>query len=157
MKKICLVVVVAFFVLGVFAKPGIARDFAEIFTDCGIGAMISPKNDAVAAITNITWDFGTTAVSSNVSSPDTCVGGKERLAAFIYQSYDSLEKNLASGHGEYLDTLVDLAGYKTHDKEQFVAMLRKDFTEIVSASMYTNRTRYQKAEALYNLVSKHAA
>jgi hypothetical protein len=60
-----------------------AREFAEIYTECGLGAMIAPRTPAVAAVTNVTWDLGTTAVTSNISSPDTCQGGKEKTAAFI--------------------------------------------------------------------------
>ena len=114
------------------------------------------KHSALAVITNIVWDWGTTAISSNLSSPDSCLGGKNKMAAFIFQSYDSIEQDLASGSGEYLDTLVALVGDESQDKQEFVTTLRKDFTEIVEASMYTNRTRYEKAEALYNLVYKHA-
>ncbi len=44
-----------------FSQPVSAREFADIFTECGIGAMIAPNNEAVAAVTNVTWDCGTTA------------------------------------------------------------------------------------------------
>ena len=156
MKKMVFVVIVMF-VFGILVQPCMAKDreFADIYTDCGLGAMIAPNNSVVAAITNVTWDLGTTAISSNISCPDTCKGGQDRVAAFIYQSYDSLEKDLASGHGEYLDALVELVGTEPQAEQKFVATLRKDFTEVVAVSMYTNRTRYQKAEALYNLIYKH--
>lgn len=155
MNKMLFVIGVVLFVFGIFAQPCMARDFADIYTDCGIGAMIAPKNSAVAAVTNVTWDLGTTAISSNISSPDSCQGGKDRVAAFIYQSYDSLEKDLASGYGTYLDAFVELVGCDPQYKQEFVTTLRKDFAENVAASMYTNRTRYQKAEALFDLVYKH--
>ena len=70
---------------------GMAREFAEIYTDCGIGGMIAPRSDAVVAITNVTWDLGTTAISSNISSPDSCSGGQAEKAVFIHDSYDVLE------------------------------------------------------------------
>lgn len=46
------------------------RAFADIYTECGLGTMIAPKNAAVAAVTNVTWDLGTTAISSDDSSED---------------------------------------------------------------------------------------
>ncbi len=66
-----------------FASFAMAREFAEIYTDCGLGAMIAPRTPAVAAVTNVTWDLGTTAISSNISSPDSCMGGQAKMAAFI--------------------------------------------------------------------------
>lgn len=41
------------------------RTFGQIYTQCGLGAMIAPHTPVVAAITNVTWDLGTTAISSN--------------------------------------------------------------------------------------------
>ncbi len=83
-------------------QPAMAREFADIYTECGLGAMIAPRNEAVAAVTNVTWDLGTTAVSSNVSSPDSCSGGKQKAAAFIHDAYASLKTDLASGYGAHL-------------------------------------------------------
>ena len=48
--------------------------------DCGIGAMIFPNNGAAAAISNIIWDLGTTAVSTNVSSQESCASEKAQTA-----------------------------------------------------------------------------
>ena len=132
---------------------GMAREFAEIYTDCGIGGMIAPRSDAVAAVTNVTWDLGTTAILSNVSSPDSCSGGQAEEAAFIHDSYDALEIDLASGHGTYLDALVALAGHEGQTQEHFVAAVRTGFAKLVAAPDYNEQTRFTKAEALYNLVN----
>ena len=128
------------------------RTFADIYTDCGLGAMIAPNSDAVAAVTNVTWDLGTTAVSSNISSPDTCVGGQQATAAFIYQSYDSLAADLAQGKGKYLDALAAMVGFSEEDRSVFASVLREEFATIVSEEGYSKLTRYEKAEKLYNLV-----
>ena len=132
-----------------------AREFADIFCECGLGAMIAPNNPAVAAVTNVTWDLGTTAITSNISSPDSCMGGKEKTAAFIYQSYDEIEKDLAMGSGAYLDMLVTLAGLEEVEKEDFVNNLRKDFTTLVSNSSYEKSDLKIKSENLYNLLYKN--
>ena len=138
------------------SQPVLAREFADIYTECGIGAMIAPRNTAVAAVTNVTWDSGTTAISSNISSPDTCKGNQASAAAFIHDSYASLEKDIASGSGEFVDTLANLTGHDQATKEQFIASLRSDFSKVVTNSTYTTMTKFEKAEALYNIVYKNS-
>ena len=145
---LALIIVVA------FAQPGMAeREFAEIYTECGLGAMIAPNNEAVAAVTNVTWDLGTTAISSNLSSPDSCEGGKEKMAAFIYDSQDLLVNELATGSGEYLDALAVLAGVETGQKERFIALLRDDAGDVVTTPEFMAQSRFDKAEALFDIVS----
>src|SRR2546423_1492077 len=58
-----------------------AREFADIYTDCGLGAVIAPHNGAVAAGTNVTWDLGTTALSSHARPARRCKGGQPKSAA----------------------------------------------------------------------------
>ncbi|MBF0479015.1 MAG: DUF3015 family protein [Candidatus Omnitrophica bacterium] len=156
MVKVLKVFALAGITLLVFAQAGMAREFADIYTDCGLGAMIAPRNSAVAAVTNVTWDSGTTAISSNITCPDMCRGGEGRLASFINDSYESIEKELASGSGTYLDTLALLAGYDAQNKGQFIEKLRGDFAKSVSAPKYTDQTHFQKAESLYNLIYKNS-
>ena len=157
MLKTFFIAVVFLLVFGMFSQPCMAREFADIYSDCGLGAMIAPRNSGVAAATNVTWDSGTTAISSNISCPDSCTGGKDRVAMFINDSYESLEKDLASGYGTYLDALIVLAGYGSQDKQEIVLVLRNDFTKLVADSSYTDKSRFEKAEALYNLVYKHVS
>ena len=135
---------------------GMAREFAEIYTDCGIGGMIAPRSDAVAAVTNVTWDLGTTAISSNISSPDSCSGGQAEKAAFIHDSYDALELDLASGHGTYLDALAALAGHEGQAQQRFVTVVRAGFAKLVAAPDYHEQNRFAKAAALYNLVNQQS-
>ncbi|OQY53880.1 MAG: hypothetical protein DRR08_10110 [Candidatus Parabeggiatoa sp. nov. 2] len=134
-----------------FSQSGMAREFADIYTECGLGAIIAPTNRAVAAVTNVTWDSGTTAIISNLSSPDTCNGGQEKVASFIYNSYDVLEKDLASGSGRYLDSLMELAGYESQAPQK-LEVLRNGFAKIVANPSYVDQNRFEKAEALYDLV-----
>ncbi len=148
---------IAVLTLLVFSQPVMAREFADIYTDCGIGAMIAPNNGAVAAVTNVTWDLGTTAISSNISSPDSCMGGQERTAAFIHGSYEYLEQDLARGCGTYLDALMVLAGYDSQTKQEGIKALRNDFAKVVSEPGYTDKNSFEKAKALYGLVYKQEA
>ncbi len=155
LKAIKVSVIMAILALVAFSQPCMARDFGQIYEECGIGAMIAPRSPGAAAVTNVTWDSGTTAISSNISCPDACHGGKEKVGAFIYDSYDSLEKDLASGYGIHLDALMALLGYDSQTKEGLIEALRNDFTKVVADPTYADRSRFEKAEALYNLVYKH--
>ncbi|MDH5456102.1 MAG: DUF3015 domain-containing protein [Gammaproteobacteria bacterium] len=129
-----------------------AREFADIYTDCGLGAMIAPNNDAVAAVTNVTWDLGTTAISSNASSPETCEGGQGSSAAFIFDAYPSIEKDLAVGSGEHLTAMLSIAGVEESARADLTTQLRADFAELVAIEGYSEQTRYEKAENLYTLL-----
>ena len=135
-----------------FAGAANAREFADIYTDCGLGAMIAPNNDAVAAVTNVTWDLGTTAISSNASSPETCEGGQGNSAAFIFDAYPSIEKDLAVGSGEHLTALLSIAGVTAPARDDVTTQLRADFAKLVAAENYSEQTRFEKAENLYNLL-----
>ena len=130
----------------ILAPQAQARDFADIYTECGLGAMIAPTNPAVAAVTNVTWDLGTTAVSTNISSPESCQGGKEKTAAFINQSYESLENEIASGEGSYVDTLASMSTKELAD-------IRTEFAELVSSADYAEMSKKEKVEKLYNIVT----
>lgn len=127
-----------------------AREFADIYTDCGLGALIAPKNGAVAAVTNVTWDLGTTAVSSNASSADTCSGGKQKTAAFVVQQYAQLEKDIARGNGKHLAALMEIAGCKAGSEQ----MLRTSFADSVARSGYAMKTPVARAESLFNQVQQ---
>lgn len=137
-----------------FASTAFAgdREFADIYTQCGLGAMIAPNNEAVAAVTNVTWDLGTTAIISNASSDDTCKGGGGRSASLIFEAYPSLEKNLANGEGEHLTALLNVVGVAEADHANIIAKLRPAFAEVVSAADYSESSRVEKAENLYNLL-----
>ncbi|HEX6704295.1 MAG TPA: DUF3015 family protein [Albitalea sp.] len=127
-----------------------AREFADIYTECGLGAMIAPNNSAVAAVTNVTWDLGTTAISSNASSADSCKGGKPKTAAFIFQQYAQIEQDLAQGEGKHLTALMTIAGCEP----QAAQTLRAKFAGSVASPAYATQTRYERAETLFNQVQQ---
>ncbi len=129
------------------------RTFGEIYTQCGLGGLLSnpmkdPFKEPMAVITNITWDLGTTAITSNISSDGTCAGDPTKVAAFINTSYDKLEQELAQGEGEYLDTLVSMTKPADTTKEAYIASIRSDFANVVAS----NSSDFEKKEALYKIV-----
>jgi hypothetical protein len=153
--KFVVVVVLLVSLLCAFSPIVEAREFAMIYRECGIGAMLAADIPWLAVILNVTWDLGTTAILSNATSPETCAGGDARTAAFIYDAYDSLEADLARGSGEYLDSLMVLSGCKTDVYQSLSLALREDLRTSVAIEGYTDQTRFQKAENLYNLFYKH--
>lgn len=140
-----------------YAQEAKQRNFGEIYTECGLGGMLfqHKKWAGLAALSNVIWDFGTTASSSALTTPDSCMGGKEeKMAAFIYHTYDALEQDLAKGYGEHLDTLMVLAG-KNQSDAKFIEVLRQDLAQVIAQGDYAAKTRYQKAETLFGLVEKN--
>lgn len=134
------------------------RNFGEIYTDCGLGALIAQgikdesTADIVAIVTNVTWDLGTTAVSSNITSPNSCARGNAKTAAFILKSYAQLEKDLVLGNGRYLDALAEVAEVAPADKPAFAQAIRAEFAKQAAAADYELLSRQEKAEQLYDIV-----
>jgi len=133
-----------------------AREFADIYVQCGLGAMIAPNTPAVAAVTNVTWDLGTTAILSNATSPETCKGGSAKTAAFIHDSYTPIENDLAKGQGEYLDTLMATTDCDASAHAEIASAVREDFATVVAQPGYAERSRFEKAESLFNIVHAKA-
>jgi hypothetical protein len=147
MKKIKLSMI-ALAMTAVFVPQAQASDrsFGDIYKECGLGAMIFDDTPVAAAVSNIIWDLGTTAVSSNLSSEDSCEGGKAKVAAFISKSYDDLELEIASGEGKYVDTLASMT-----DKD--ISVIREEFAEVIASNDYAKLSKTKKVEKLYNIVA----
>lgn len=139
-----------------------SRNFGQIYTECGLGALIAQgidqksTADIVAVVTNVTWDLGTTAISSNLTSPDSCARGNAKTAAFILKSYPQLEKDLALGHGRYLDALTELVQISSGEKQVFTQSIRTKFFKRASTIDYESLSRKEKAELLYDIIYSHS-
>ncbi len=133
-------------------------DFGAIYTQCGLGGIVGSAvsnksaSQVIAIVTNITWDLGTTASTSYFSSQNTCMNKKVAIAAFINQSYEKLEKEIASGEGEYLDALANLATDQEKTTEYKVDV-RTKFAKVVASVEYTSLSRYEKVERLFDIAS----
>ncbi len=123
-----------------------ARDLGAIFQECGIGAAIFKDNGTAAALSNIIWDLGTTATSSDISSPESCKGGNAQVAMLIGKSYDKLETEIAEGKGEYVSTLAKLSG-------KSVSEIRTKFSSVVASSEYAKMTKMEKAQKLFEITT----
>lgn len=123
-----------------------ARSLDKIFAECGIGAAIFPTNNAAAAVSNIIWDLGTTATSSDISSPESCKGKSSEIAMFIGSTYDKLEVEVAAGKGEYVETLAKMSG-------KSVAEIRNEFSKVVESKEYATMTKLEKADKLHTIAA----
>jgi hypothetical protein len=149
MKKM---LVAAAFAVGVAASPPAqARDFAEVYTQCGLGGLIAGSIPWLAVITNITWDLGTTAITSNVSSPETCKGVAAKTAAFINDAAPRIEQDLARGQGPYLAALLELSGCQSSSQAAVTSALRTDLGATLASPGAASRSGYQQAASLYQL------
>ncbi len=115
------------------------------WTDCGIGAMIFTSNGAAAAISNIIWDLGTTAVSSNISSQNSCASDTAKTAMFIKATMPVLEQEISIGEGEYLTAMLELRGCESTSHTNIINAVRKDIKNKEASD----------AESLYNTLENH--
>ncbi|WP_027328263.1 DUF3015 family protein [Marinimicrobium agarilyticum] len=120
------------------------------FSDCGIGAALFPTNGVAAALSNVIWDVGTTAVTSATASPETCNGKNTQAAAFIMESYDNLIEESAQGQGQNLATLMNIMEVSEQQRSAVILTLRQEAASVVATDGYLSLTAQQKAEAYYN-------
>lgn len=125
-----------------------ARDLGDIYTQCGLGGLIASKIPALAVTTNIIWDLGTTAISSDISSPESCKGSTAKAAALIYRAYPSLERELAQGRGDNVDALLSLANCQDGARAELTAALRSSLSVTVNAADYSSKSRLDQARSL---------
>jgi hypothetical protein len=119
--------------------------------DCGIGAMIFPDNGIVAAISNITFDLGTTAVTSASASENSCSSTRVRTARFITESLPNLEEEIVKGEGQHLTAMLNLMGCDTAQKNIASSVIRSNFSSVMSDAVYLEMDLQQKAESLFTV------
>lgn len=124
------------------------------YSDCGIGAAIF-KNDIAASISNVIWDIGTTAITSALSSPETCEGNSVAAAQFIFDTYVVLEEQVATGSGSHLSAVFDILQCDLAQQQGLATEIRADFTTLVSKDAYSTMTNLQQSEQFFTIVQTH--
>ena len=119
--------------------------------DCGIGAMIFPDNNTAAAISNVIWDLGTTAVTSASASEDSCNATRVQTARFVTESLPNLEEDIVKGEGQHLTAMLNLMGCGTAEKNVVSTAIRNDFSSVMSNPTYSEMDLQQKAESLFTV------
>ena len=122
--------------------------------DCGIRAMIFPENGAAAAISNIIWDLGTTAVTSASASEDSCASERVQTARFVNEAYQSLEDEIVRGEGKHITAMLNLMNCDASAHNSVSAQIRSDFADQLVDSTAQNAV---KAEKLFNIAEAATA
>lgn len=123
------------------------------FTDCGIGAALFSNTGWAAAISNVIWDIGTTAVISATASPETCNAKNVAAAKFITETYATVVEEAAKGEGQHLTALYEIYSCDQVAHDAITASIRGNVGEMVTAESYTELDNLQKSESLYNIVN----
>lgn len=130
---------------------------ANPWAECGIGAMVFEDNRMASAISNVIWDLGTTAVSSDVSSKDTCKGKSLNTAVYIQKTYPQLEEETAFGSGEHMNAMLETAGCGVTETQAASAAIRQSFSKVVASPSFDSMSYNEKAESYYNAVMSSSA
>ena len=159
MKKLLLL----FVLLLAFATPNFAKTkTVNPWIHCGLGAALFTEELGSfykwgAIISNLTFDFGTTAIISATISPQTCNGLKDAVAAqFIFETLPQLEEQTALGSGQYTDTVFSIYGCNSSDFYTKTQTLRSDFSKKLQTKSYQNSSHLEKSKAYHNIISKVA-
>jgi hypothetical protein len=119
--------------------------------DCGLGAMVFPDNGVAAAISNVIWDLGTTAVTSASASEDSCNATRVQTARFVTESLPNLEEDIVKGEGQHLTTMLNLMGCEADQQNVLSTAIRNDFSNVIGNASYLEMDVQQKAESLFNV------
>jgi DUF3015 family protein len=120
--------------------------------DCGIGAMIFDETTWAAVSSNVIWDLGTTAVTSDQSSQNTCNSKKAMTALYIGVNYASLAEETAKGDGKHLRAMLDVTGCGSASQVGVIASVRSEFSQSLRNPAYAAMSSSAKAEDFYNIV-----
>lgn len=127
------------------------------YTQCGIGALIFQKTGWAAAISNIIWDWGTTATTSSSSSPSQCNGKGSSVGKLIYENYANVEEETAAGQGEHLTAMLSILECDSAVHSAIISDLRSDFIKSVNNSTYSTKSTLDKTESFFNNVMDKAS
>ncbi len=122
------------------------------WTDCGIGAMIFTDTGWAAAISNVIWDLGTTAVTSNVSSQNSCGSSHAKVAMLIGTTYANLEEETVKGDGQNIHAMLNIMNCDPSSHENIIGSIRTEFVQSLRDASYIEKTSLMKAEEYYNIV-----
>lgn len=136
MKKMVSIAIAA----AALSTNAFAQDVENVnpWKHCGIGAAIFDDNGTAAALSNVIWDLGTTAITSKVSSESTCNGKRTKVAMFIQDNFDAVLEQTAMGEGEHVNAMLDILEVSEESKAEVVASVRSAVNADTHAEAYYN-------------------
>lgn len=141
----------------VLSSQAFAEEAINPWKHCGIGAMIFDDNGTAAAISNVIWDLGTTAVSSKISSEGSCEGKRVQTAMFIQKSYNNVLEETAKGEGEYVSAMLGMMDCREEDFTAIMSNVRMDVANQVAQPAYQTMSVSAKSEAYYTALTANTA
>ncbi|MCR9259018.1 MAG: DUF3015 domain-containing protein [Pseudomonadaceae bacterium] len=155
LRRTLLIIAVACMPATAFAAEGKAPGSGpNPYSECGIGAAIFQDVTWAAATSNVIWDLGVTAIISAISSPETCNARKVATARLILETLPSLEQDIAVGGGAHLTALNETMLCDSSVQTDLNAQLRGAYAQVVQEASYAQKSRYEKASALYGNVKE---
>lgn len=125
----------------------------NFYADCGIGGAIF-KNDTGGIISNLIWDWGLTATTSFMSSPETCEGKEVQAANLIRETFDSFAQDVARGEGENLSVALQIYGCVGDQADQAVTHLRSNMASAISGEAFLAAEEDVKATRVFRVVNE---
>lgn len=153
MKRVLIVLAVAAMTA---SGTAFAASQAQSNTGCGLGAMfIGEKgNDSLVGQLAMTLlngtlgnqTFGITSGTSECKAPSKIVQN-ERLNEFVVANMDNLAKDIATGHGESLETLAELLLVPVGKRTEVYSKLQSNFSMIFTSE------KVESASVIDNIIN----
>lgn len=147
LKLLCAALVMLPFTV---SAKGVQGSGPSPYIECGIGGALFPDTHWAAITSNVIWDWGSTALSSALSSPEQCNPKKVKTAKLILETLPELEKDVAMGQGKYLTALMATAGCDAANQGKVTAKLRESYAAAVSGADYATKSPIDRATVFYN-------
>ncbi len=128
-----------------FGGQAMAQEDINPWKHCGIGAVIFDDNGTAAAISNIIWDLGTTAVSSKISSAESCEGKMVTAAVFIQNNFKTVMEETSQGEGEHLTAMMDILDVNAAQRDDVIIAVRANMASEVANSQTVSPEAYYNA------------
>ncbi len=154
MKKVIALALVA----GLVPSLALARGNHPM-AGCGLGYLLLSNRDnekvtqVIGATTNGTFGSQTFGISSGTSgcTADGAVKMARATEVYIDVNYDSLRREMASGQGEYVNTLAAMLGASESTRPQMVQMFQAEYNSLFP------KAETNSAEFLQNLTETLSA
>ena len=128
--------------------PAHSQEVNNGLAQCGIGAAFFPNSSTAAVFSNVIWDLGTTAVSSQTSSPSTCAGAQNTATAFIHETYPVLEEQFVKGGGQHVAALLNILSCETSLHSDVISSVQSDLSVSLQTTDFASASRVEKSQKL---------
>lgn len=140
------------FAVCIFSTTAQARN---VWRECGIGGMLFTNTGWAAITSNIIWDLGTSATSSDISSDGLCEGPKVSAANFVHGTYATIEEQTVMGQGDHLVAMLDILGCERSAHDKIIQSVRTDFSKDIARPGYESLEAIEKTKNYHtNLMNK---